>query len=46
VDINLPDIDVPDWLQRANKVKNVLLLTLLAAVVIGAVVKDTRKRDR
>ncbi|MDA0169367.1 hypothetical protein OJ998_09745 [Solirubrobacter taibaiensis] len=46
VDISLPNIDVPDWLQWANKVKNVLLLTLLVAVVIGGVVKETRKPDR
>lgn len=46
VDLSLPDIDVPDWLQWANKAKNVLLLALLAAVVIGGVVKDARRRDR
>ena len=45
VDLSLPDIDVPDWLQWANKVKNVALLALLAAVVIGAVAKEARKRD-
>jgi hypothetical protein len=45
VNLSLPDIDVPDWLQWANKVKNVALLALLAAVVVGAVVKETRKRD-
>ena len=32
-------------LQWANKIKNVALLALLAAVVIGAVAKEARKRD-
>ncbi len=45
VNLSVPDIDVPDWLQWANKVKNVALLALLAAVVIGAVVKEARRRD-
>ena len=36
---------MPDWLQWANKIKNVPLLALLVAVVIGAVVKEARKRD-
>ncbi len=42
--IDLPDIDVPDWLQWANKIKNVLLITLLAVVVIGGVVKEARRK--
>lgn len=46
VNVSVPDIDVPDWLQWANKAKNLLLLALLAAVVIGGVVKDARRRDR
>lgn len=45
VDVSLPHIDVPDWLSWINKIKNALLLALLAAVVIGGVVKD-RRRDR
>jgi uncharacterized membrane protein len=44
VNVSLPDIDVPDWLQWANKVKNVLLVTLIAAVVIGGVVKEARRK--
>jgi len=44
VDVSLPHIDLPDWLGTLNKVKNVLLLGLLAAVVIGAIVKEARKR--
>ncbi|MDA0182532.1 hypothetical protein OJ997_19640 [Solirubrobacter phytolaccae] len=46
VNVSLPDIDVPDWLQWANKIKNVLLLGLLVAVVIGGVLKDRQRRDR
>lgn len=46
VNVSLPDVDVPDWLQWANKAKNALLVTLLAAVVIGGVVKDARRRGR
>ena len=44
VDINVPDIDFPDWLGTVNKIKNVLLAALLAAVVIGGIVRETRKR--
>ena len=43
--VDLPEIDVPDWLQWANKVKNVLLLALLVAVAVGAVAK-ARGRDQ
>lgn len=45
VNLSLPHIDLPDWLGTLNKIKNVLLLALLAAVVVGAVVKEARKRD-
>ncbi|MBE2317360.1 hypothetical protein DVA67_015365 [Solirubrobacter sp. CPCC 204708] len=45
VDLSLPDIDVPDWLQWVNRAKNVVVIGLLAAVVIGAVVKEMH-RDR
>ena len=44
MDVSLPTIDVPGWLEWVNRGKNVLLLTLLAVVVIGGIVKEARKR--
>lgn len=42
--IELPSIDVPGWLEWLNRIKNVILLGLLALVVAGGIVTEARKR--
>ncbi len=41
--IDLPSIDVPDWLRHLNLAKNLIIGALIALAVVGAVLKH---RDR
>ena len=41
--IDLPSIDVPDWLRQVNLAKNLIIGALIALAVVGAVLKH---RDR
>jgi hypothetical protein len=39
-------LDLPDWLQWALRIKNLLIGALIVAVVVGGVLEDRRKRTQ
>jgi hypothetical protein len=46
-DVDLPSLpDLPDWLGVVLKVKNVVLIGIVVAVIVAAVVEDHRKKAR
>ena len=46
-DVDLPSLrDVPDWLGVVLKVKNVILIGIVIAVIVAAVVEDNRRKAR
>jgi hypothetical protein len=46
-DVDLPSFpDLPDWLGVVLKVKNLVLIGIVVAVIVAAVVEDNRKKAR
>ena len=46
-DVDLPSFpDLPDWLGVVLKVKNLVLIGIVIAVIVAAVVEDNRKKAR
>ena len=43
---SIPFPDLPDWLGVVLKVKNVILIGIVIAVIVAAVVEDQRKKAR
>ena len=46
-DVNLPSFpDLPDWLGVVLKVKNLVVIGIVIAIVVTAVVEEQRKKAR
>ncbi len=46
-DVDLPSLpDLPDWLGVVLKVKNLVLIGIVVAVIVAAVVEDNRRKAR
>ena len=43
---SIPFPDLPDWFGVVLKVKNLILIGIVIAVIVAAVVKDNRKKAR
>ena len=41
---SIPFPDLPDWFGTVLKVKNVILIGIVVAVIVAAVVEDNRKK--
>ena len=41
---SIPFPDLPDWVGTVLKVKNVVLIGIVIAVIVAAVVEDNRKK--